>query len=89
MQNKADCFKIKKIKRKKIRKFKQRYSVEPKGFEMNESKGTFVKNQNFLQICRSSLAPDGYTIGQVRLDKCLSLARMSKDWLILVEIYVI
>ena len=47
----------------------QRYSMEPKGFEMNQSKGTFLKNQNFLQICRSSLAPDGYTIGQVRLYK--------------------
>ena len=32
------------------------YSVEPKGFEMNQSKGTFLKIQNFLQICRSSLA---------------------------------
>ena len=89
MQNKADCFKIKKIKRKNIRKFKQRYSVEPKGFEMNQSKGKFLKNQNFLQICRSSLAPDGYTIGRVRLDKCLSLPRIPNDWLILVEIYVI
>ena len=26
--------------------------MEPKGFEMNQSKGTFSKNQNFLQICR-------------------------------------
>ena len=43
--------------------------MEPKGFEMNQSKGTFLKNQNFLQICRSSLAPDGYTIGQVGLYK--------------------
>ena len=69
MHNKADCFKIKKIKRKNIRQFEQRYSVEPKGFEMNQSKGTFLKNQNFLQICRSSLAPNGFTIGEVRLYK--------------------
>ena len=70
MHNKADCFKIKKIKRKNIRQFEQRYSVEPKGFEMNQSKGTFCrKRYNFLQICRSSLALDGYTIGQVRLYK--------------------
>ena len=70
MHNKADCFKIKKIKRKNIRQFEQRYSVEPKGFEMNQSKGTFLKNQFFFsKICRSSLAPDGYTIGQVRLYK--------------------
>ena len=48
----------------------QRYSMEPKGFEMNQSKGTFLKNQIFFsKICRSSLAPDGYTIGQVRLYK--------------------
>ena len=53
MHNKADCFKIKKIKRKNIRQFEQRYSVEPKGFEMNQSKGTFLRNQNFLQICGS------------------------------------
>ena len=44
MHNKADCFRIKEIKR---------YSVETKGFEMNQSKGTFLKNQNFLQICGS------------------------------------
>ena len=53
MHNKADCFKIKKIKRKSIRQFEQRYSVEPKGFEMNQSMGTFLRNQNFLQICGS------------------------------------
>ena len=39
MHNKADCFRIKEIKR---------YSVEPKGFEMNQSKGTFLKNQIFF-----------------------------------------
>ena len=48
MHNKAECFKIKKIKRKNIRQFEQRYSVEPKGFEMNQSKGTFLKNQIFF-----------------------------------------
>ena len=53
MHNKAECFKIKKIKRKNIRQFEQRYSVEPEGFEMNQSKGTFLRNQNFLQICGS------------------------------------
>ena len=58
------------LKWSKLRgRIEQRYSMEPKGFEMNQSKGTFLKNQNFLQICRSSLAPDGYTIGQVRLYK--------------------
>ena len=69
MHNKADCFERKKIKRKNIRQFEQRYSGETKGFEMNQTKGTYLKNQNFLQICRSTLAPDGYTIGQVRLYK--------------------
>ena len=65
LHNKSDCLKI-----KNIRQFEQRYSVEPKGFEMNQSKGTFCrKHYNFLQICRSSLALDGYTIGQVRLYK--------------------
>ena len=65
-----------------MRKFKQRYSVEPKGFEKKESKGTFLKNQSFRQICRSSFAPDGYTIGQVRLDKSLSLATRAILWLL-------
>ena len=69
MHNKADCFERKKIKRKNIRQFEQRYSGETKEFEMNQTKGTYLKNQNFLQICRSTLAPDGYTIGQVRLYK--------------------
>ena len=58
MDNKEDCFKIKKIKRKNIRQFEQSHKVEPKGFEMNQSKGSFLKNQNFC-----------YTIGQVRLYK--------------------
>ena len=39
--------------------------MEPKGFEMNQTKGTFLQNQIFLQFCRSSLAPDGYTIGYI------------------------
>ena len=30
---------IKKIKRKNIRQFRQRYSVEPKGFEISEGGG--------------------------------------------------
>ena len=37
--------------------------MEPKGFEMNQSKGTFLKNQNFSKFVAAgvSLAPDGYT----------------------------
>ena len=45
MHNKVDCLKIKKIKRKNIRQFEQRYNVEPKGFKRNQTKGTFLKNQ--------------------------------------------
>ena len=63
----------------------------------------FLQNQDFFQICPSSLDPDSYTIGQVRLYEidtclikcykeqsvCLSFARIPSDLRILVEIYVI
>ena len=65
MHNKADCFEIKKIKGKNIRYFKQRYSMESKGLEINQAMSTFLQNQDFFLICPSSLAPDSYTIGQV------------------------
>ena len=50
MHNKADCFKIKKIKRKNIRQFEERYNVEPKGFKRNQTKGTFFMNQIFSKF---------------------------------------
>ena len=82
--NKADGFKIEKIKRKNIRQFEQGYSVEPKGFEMNQSKGTFLKNQNFLQICRSSLAPGCFRVAVGRR-RVLSFSNFSFCfWLTLV-----
>ena len=43
--------------------------MESKGLEINPAKGMFLQNQDFFQICPSSLAPDSYTIGQVRLYK--------------------
>ena len=42
----------------RIRQFKQMYPVESKGFQRNQTKGTFLQNQNFFQISPSSLAPD-------------------------------
>ena len=38
---------IKKIKRKNIRQFRQRYSVEPKGFEISEGGGGGATSHTF------------------------------------------
>ena len=89
MHNKAECFKIKKIKRKNIRQFEQRYSVEPKGFEMNQSKGTFLRNQNFLQICgsRPELGPRGLYHRTSKVvqdnDLCLTKGKKGQNALVL------
>ena len=31
--------------------------MEPKGFEMNQTKGTFLQNQNFFPILSEQLGP--------------------------------